>query len=115
METLHAPDASVVMSGSAVDAMLKAKEYESGSLFKRIERAVEDHLLTEDMGRWAHAVRLEGNNVRHADEDRPHMTRQDAEQVLDFARALGDFLFVLTARVESGIEAAKASTEDEAS
>lgn len=105
-ETLHSPDAAALMAASAVDAMLKAKGYTKGSLNDRIDQAVEDHILTEGMGKWAHAVRLEANNVRHADEAAPHRTKEEAEQVVEFADALGHFLFVLTAKIEKGVAAA---------
>jgi hypothetical protein len=74
-ESLHAPDAAAVVAAAAVDAMLKVQQYTDGSLYTRIDKAVKDHLLTEAMGEWAHAVRLEANNVRHADVDNPHLTR----------------------------------------
>jgi hypothetical protein len=106
-ETLHAPDAAAVMAGSAVDAMLKAKGYGDGSLYSRIDAAVSDHLLTEAMGLWAHKVRLGSNRPRHADGENPHVSPADAVQSVEFAEALGSFLFVLTARIERGIEQAK--------
>lgn len=106
-ETLHAPDAAAVMAGSAVDAMLKAMGYQGGSLYSRIDKAVADHVLTEAMGEWAHEVRLGSNRPRHADADRPHISSDEANQSVEFAEALGHFLFVLTARVRSGIEKAR--------
>lgn len=106
IETKFAPDAAVVMAASAVDAMLKAKGYSSGTLYSRIDVAIKDHLLTEGMGKWAHKVRLEANAVRHADEEITPPTEEDAGQVIEFASALGDFLFVFTARVEEGIKEA---------
>ena len=102
-ETLHAPDAAAVMAGSAVDAMLKDCEYEDGSLYERIDKAVEDHLLTDGMGKWAHAVRLESNRPRHADKENPNVTPEEAKKAVEFAEALGHFLFVLTARIEHAI------------
>ena len=36
LNSLSAPDAAVMVAGSAVDAMLKAKGYESGSVYDRI-------------------------------------------------------------------------------
>lgn len=106
-ESLHAPDAAAVMAGSAVDAMLKEKGYEDGSLYSRIDHAVRDNLLTEGMGQWAHAVRLGSNRPRHADTENPHVTREEARLAVDFAEAIGNFLFVLTARIEKGLEDAK--------
>jgi hypothetical protein len=108
-ETLHAPDAAAVMAGSAVDAMLKAKGYDKGSLYDRIDQAVADHLLTKEMGDWAHLVRLGSNRPRHADKDKPHVSPEEAQQSVGFAQALGEFLFVLSSRVAKGIaEAQKA-------
>jgi hypothetical protein len=106
-DTLHAPDAAAVMAGSAVDAMLKAKGYEKGSLYDRIDQAVTDHVLTSGMGEWAHWVRLGSNRPRHADKDKPHMSLEEARQSVEFAEALGQFLFVLSSRITKGIEAAE--------
>lgn len=106
-DTLHAPDAAGVMAASAVDAMLKEMGYSSGSLYTRIDKAVADHKLTADMGEWAHNVRLGANRPRHADENSPNLTRDEAKQSVDFAEALGQFLFVLAAQVRRGLQAAQ--------
>jgi len=113
LEAINAPDGAVMLAGSAVDAMLKAKGYSDGSVFTRIEKAVENHLLTPAMGEWAHAVRLQANQPRHADDDDPHATTAEARQVIEFARALGDFLFVLPARIEEGKRAAQSHPENQ--
>ncbi|MBT1156313.1 DUF4145 domain-containing protein [Aminobacter anthyllidis] len=106
-ETLHAPDAAAVMAGSAVDSMLKAKGYSDGSLYQRIDKALADNILTKGMADWAHSVRLGSNRPRHADENKPHTSWEEAQQAVDFAEGLGTFLFVLTARIERGIKAAE--------
>jgi len=105
--TLHAPDAAAVMAGSAVDAMLKAKGYVEGSLYARVDQAVADHVLTSAMGEWAHWVRLGSNRPRHADKDTPHVSPTEAQQSVEFAHALGEFLFVLSSRISAGIEKAQ--------
>jgi hypothetical protein len=107
-DTLHAPDASAVMAGSAVDAMLKAINYNDGSLYSRIDKALEDNVLTKGMADWAHEVRLGSNRPRHADENNPHVSKAEAAQSVEFAEALGNFLFVLTARINRGLQAAAA-------
>jgi Domain of unknown function (DUF4145) len=91
------------MSAAAVDAMLKSKGLKDGSLYKRIDEAAKDHLITDGMAQWAHQVRLDANDQRHADENAPLPTKDDAQRCLDFAVALGEFLFVLPARVTRGI------------
>jgi hypothetical protein len=104
LNSLSAPDGAIMLAGSAIDAMLKLKGYTEGSVYSRIEKAVKDHVLTEDMSKWAHAVRLESNKPRHADLEEPHGTKEQAELTIKFAQALGEFLFVLPARIAKGTE-----------
>ncbi|MBA1140275.1 DUF4145 domain-containing protein [Mesorhizobium neociceri] len=110
IDTQHAPDAAALMAGSAVDAMLKTLGYEKGSVYTRINTAVADHKITESMGEWAHAVRLEANNPRHADKEKPHVSSDEASQSVEFAEALAFFLFVLTERIKRGKKAAEAAS-----
>lgn len=98
-QTLASPDASVVMSASSIDAMLKDNELTEGSLYARIDQAVAQGLLTQKMADWAHRVRLDANNPRHADADTPHMTREDARRAFDFANALTEYLYILPSRM----------------
>lgn len=107
LDTLHAPDAAAVMAGSAVDGMLKHLGYQEGSVYSRIDKALADNVLTKGMADWAHAVRLGSNRPRHADAEKPHVTRGEATQAVEFAESLGNFLFVLTAKIDRGIAAAE--------
>jgi len=109
INTLHAPAGSVMLSASSVDAMLKEKGYTNGSLYTRVNKAVEDHLITSEMARWAHDIRLDANDQRHADQQASLPTESDAKKCVDFAIALGEFLFVLPARVERGLAAAEST------
>jgi hypothetical protein len=102
ISSVHAPVGSIVAAASAVDAMLKNKGYREGSLYSRIDKAAADHLITAEMAAWAHEIRLEANDQRHADESAELPTAEDAVRVIEFARALGQFVFVLPARVERG-------------
>ncbi len=98
-QTLASPDASVVMAASSIDAMLKDNGLTDGSLYSRIEKAVADGILTQNMAEWAHRVRLDSNNPRHADEDTPHMSIDDARRAFDFANALTEYLYLLPSRM----------------
>lgn len=100
------------MAASAVDAMLKALGYRDGSLYDRIDKAVADSVLTKGMADWAHSVRLGANRPRHADVEQPHLSADEARQSVEFTEALGSFLFVLKARIDRGIAAAKAVGEE---
>jgi hypothetical protein len=105
-ESLHAPDGAVMLAGSAIDAMLKAKGYSDGTLYSRIKQAADNHLITPDMALWAHHVRLEANNPRHVDDKEPHATPESAKQAVEFATALANILFVLPSRVTRGLKEA---------
>jgi hypothetical protein len=106
--SLHAPAGAIMLAASSIDAMLKAKNYKEGSLYSRIDQAAADHLITAEMAAWAHDVRLDANDQRHADEAESLPSDEDARRALDFAEALGDFMFVLPARVKRGREQAQA-------
>ncbi len=69
VDSIHAPAGAIMLCASAVDAMLKAKSYNDGNLYPRINQAAEDHLITQGMADWAHQVRLDANAQRHADND----------------------------------------------
>ena len=103
-ESLHAPAGAVMLAASAVDSMLKQRGLSEGSLYARIELAAEQHLITSDMTKWAHAVRLDANDQRHADEAASLPNEADAQRSIDFAAALAEILFVLPARVERGLQ-----------
>jgi Domain of unknown function (DUF4145) len=102
ISSIHAPSGAVMLAATSVDAMLKSKGYKDGSLYSRIDKAKEDHLITPEMADWAHEVRLDANDQRHADEEAPLPKQDDAEKVIEFARALAQFLFVLPARIQRG-------------
>ncbi|MGE9295985.1 MAG: DUF4145 domain-containing protein [Puniceicoccales bacterium] len=99
---LHAPSGAIMLCASAVDEMLKQKELTAGSLYKRIKEAAEQHLITSDMESWAHEVRLDANEERHADVNADLPSTGDAKRCIDFTKALADFMFVLPAKVEEG-------------
>jgi hypothetical protein len=100
--SMHAPAGAVMLAASSVDAMLKAKGLSAGTLYSRINSAADSHLVTSDMAQWAHEIRLDANDQRHADPSAALPTPEDARRCLDFAVALGQFLFVLPARVARG-------------
>ncbi len=103
INSIHAASASIMVAASSVDAMLKDKGYKEGSLYSRIDKAMLDGLITADMATWAHAVRLDANDQRHADEDASLPSEKDARRCIDFVMALGQFLFVLPTRVQRGL------------
>jgi hypothetical protein len=102
LASLHALAGAVILAASSVDSMLKAKGLKNGTLYTRIDEATTNHLITEEMKLWAHEVRLDANDQRHADESAPLPSEADAKKAIEFAQALAQFLFVLPALVTRG-------------
>ena len=92
-----------MLAASAVDSMLKEKKYTNGSLYSRIDKAAQDHLITEEMAKWAHQIRLDANDQRHADSNATIPDDKAAKLVFEFAMAFAEYLFVLPAKVSRGI------------
>lgn len=112
IDSKHAPAGSIMLSASSVDAMLKEKGYNSGKLYTRINKAVKDNLITKEMADWAHEVRLDANNQRHADEEAELPNEKDAQKTIDFTLALAQFLFVMPSRIILGIKSAQNDDEN---
>ena len=94
------PLPSITATRFSIEAMLAHLSYDSGVLKSRIDKAIEDNVLPNVMGEWAHEVRLFGNEG-HTDEapaDLP--TFEEAEHVLTYANTLAEYLFVLPARIK---------------
>ncbi|ENI4488788.1 DUF4145 domain-containing protein [Vibrio fluvialis] len=102
-DSLHAPAGAVMLAASAVDAMLKSKGLTEGNLYPRIKQAEEKHIITAEMAQWAHDVRLDANDQRHADENSTLPNYEDAKRAFDFALALAELLFVLPSKVRRGL------------
>lgn len=112
IDSKHAPAGSIMLSASSIDAMLKDKGYLTGKLYTRINQAVKDYLITKEMADWAHEVRLDANDQRHADQNAELPNEQDAQKTIDFAIALAQFLFVMPSKIKRGIKAAKNDEEN---
>ncbi len=104
IESKFSPSGSIMLCASSVDAMMKNIGYKEGNLYSRIEKAKDDHKITEEMSQWAHKVRLDSNEQRHDDEEIPLPVITDAENCIEFTLALGQFLFVLPARISKGLK-----------
>lgn len=102
ISSLQAPAGATMLSASSVDAMLKEIGLVDGTLYKRIDEAQKQHLITPEMAAWAHEVRLDANDQRHADEEAEMPNEADARRSIEFVQALAQFLFVLPSRVARG-------------
>ncbi len=98
------PRSCIMVCASAVQAMLAEKKIEATSIYRSLNKAVKEGVLSEDLAKWGHQVRLEANEQRHVDKDKPAPTTEDAERCLEFTMMLAEILFVIPARVSKGLE-----------
>ena len=106
VDSKHASDGALMLAASSIDAMLKSIGFSKGSLYSRIDEAKEQGAITSPMSEWAHSIRLSANDPRHADENFTGATEKQAAQSIEFAKALGEYLFVLPSKVAAGRESA---------
>jgi hypothetical protein len=112
MESLHAPSGAIMLCASSVDAMLKDKNYKQGSLYTRIDQAATDGVITKDIAEWAHDVRLDANDERHADENATLPETDDAKRCIEFTKAFGIYLYTLPKMVADGRARAASTTQE---
>lgn len=85
------PDAAGIMFRKTLEATLRDKcPAATGTLFQRIDQAVELDVLTDDLGRYAHTIRLEGNEAAHGTYD-----ETDAEQLHSLVTLVLNYVYTL--------------------
>jgi hypothetical protein len=102
------PDASGAMCRKVVDVSTQkllgedAKKF--GTIAKRIDELAARSLLTPDLQKWAHVVRLEGNDASH-DED-PY-TPEEADELLSFVDLYLTYVYAMPGRLKLRRESAE--------
>ena len=90
-----APSASIMMTTRALDMMLvdKGKYDDKMTYNDKIEKALEEGFITQDISEWAHKIRRTSNSIRHKNgNDRP--TPEEAQQALKFAQTLAEIFYI---------------------
>lgn len=86
----------------ALDVGLKQfpSEIEAWRLEKRIDKLADAGSITRDIQKWAHKIRLEGNEAVHELEN---PTKEQATELKLFTELLLTYLFTLPARVKANM------------
>lgn len=90
--------ATVVMVRRTLEAFCATQGYEGQSLHKSLKAMEEDGRLDPAFCKWAHDLRVLGNEGAHFT-GKP-VKRNDASDALGLARALLEYRYVLTAQYE---------------
>ena len=91
-------DAAGSMFRKALDTGLTSKFPKiKGRLIDRIKEAEEQQMLTPELAKWAHQIRLDGNDAAHKEEP---FEEEDAKKLCDFTRLVFYYLFTLQGMLE---------------
>lgn len=102
-------DAAGSMFRKALDVGLKTKFPDmKGTLYVRIKKAAKEHKLTPDMAKWAHQVRLGGNDATHEEEP---FSEEAAKELASFTRLVFLYLFTLPGMLKNSRRQAESSME----
>lgn len=91
-------DAAGMMFRKTLESTTKHLDPASANLtlLKRIDKLVEKGALTQEMGSWAHEVRLGGNEAAHEDEP---FTKEEAQDLRNFIENFLRYAFTLPSAV----------------
>ena len=90
--------ASVVMSVQAIEGICRHFETKSDKLFNGLKELRDREIIDKKLYEWADELRKHRNWAAHPTGTK--FTRLDAEDIFDFARAICEYVFVLTVRFE---------------
>lgn len=115
-------DGCVLMCRRALDeatAVLAAevgeadrKGYANKVLYDRIEYLAANHIITRELGEWAHEGRLAGKLGAHGREQQKWNTERDATEIVEFAKWFFRYLFVLPKQLAERREQAKQKPDE---
>lgn len=90
--------AAAVMARRIVEGITVEQGYDEGDLFNRLKKMKTDGVIDERLYDWADICRDVGNQGAHA--SKTAVERRDAQEALEFAEALLDYLYVFQEKYE---------------
>ncbi len=96
---VRAYDACAVMCGKALEAVGKEYKVESDTLDKILKELKEKEIIDKRIVEWGDALRRIRNIGAHA--STAEITNQDAVDLLEFIKAICEYIFVLTKRYDT--------------
>lgn len=90
--------ACAVMCRRALEAICAEHKTKSKILAGGLKELRDKKIIDEKLFEWGDALRQHGNIGAHASEDAEPVSREDARNLLEFARAICEYVFVLSAK-----------------
>jgi hypothetical protein len=91
--------ATAVMAGRAIEALCKDKVGSKMTLARGLQQLKDQGLIDDKIVHWANALREQRNLGAHA--TGVDVNEQDARDVLDFANAICEYVYVLAQKYEA--------------
>jgi hypothetical protein len=88
--------ACAVMSGRTLEGVCKHHKTTSKDLYRGLKELKDNGIIDDRLYQWSEVLRKHRNIGAHATEDK--MPKEDAKDLLDFAQAICDYVFVLNAK-----------------
>src|SRR5262249_34892443 len=91
--------ACTVMSGRALEGICRHFGTQKVNLGPGIKQLREKGIIDTRLGTWAEELQKARNLSAHASDEK--VTKEDAQDLLDFVEAICEYVFVLTAKFDS--------------
>lgn len=91
--------AATVMCGRALEGICVAHKTETYNLSRSLDELLRREIIDKKLHKWGHATRTLRNLAAHATEE--EISKDDAQDLLEFTKATCDYVFVLTERFEA--------------
>ncbi len=95
----HAYSACAVMCGRAIEAICTEHKTKAKTLAAGLRELRDKQVIDQRLFEWGDSLREKRNIGAHATEE--DVTREDARDVLEFAAAISEYVFVLSAKYEA--------------
>jgi hypothetical protein len=94
--------ACAVMSGCALEGICQHFQTKSKTLARGLEELLERGILEKRLSEWGKILREQRNLGAHASDEK--ISREDAQDLLDFVNAICDYVFVLSDKYDKFVE-----------
>ncbi|MFM9329085.1 DUF4145 domain-containing protein [Paenibacillus mesotrionivorans] len=94
--------ACAVMCGRAIEAICKDNQTKSSNIAAGLKELLEKQIIDSKIYQWAEALRLHRNIGAHANDE--VISKEDAQDLLDFTKAICDYIYLLTEKFKTFME-----------
>jgi hypothetical protein len=105
----RAYSACVVMCGRSLEGLCQHFETKSKTIAGGIKELLERKIIDDRLFQWGEALRQQRNLGAHASGEK--ITKEDARDILDFANAINEYVFVLSKKFDEFLKRQERKSE----